>query len=1017
MKDKMTKRNSLKLYFYSISSSMPPKRRIKTPGLLTPTSASDKNAKIRQLYKEHFDTAKGKYGPRVAVLLEVGTFYEFYDKENVETGVSDTNVRAISDIVGGLPTISACADPTYQYLFWGFPTNSLFKYESQLIAASYTCVIINQTKDGGGAVKDRVVDHVSSPGTYWAIQEEGENTVGGRSETHGLVGILIEPFRNAKGTLDWMLGTAQFDVTTGTMRSTETMVTLTDERPALDRIEPFWAMFPPAEVVVWYIGSSFPYKEETVLSWLSGLHKRPPVHIHCISDRNAIFGISAVRERSHFLEKQFTTTVHELPTLLGLERHPIAFATLGLLLLFVNDHVPSLLPSLHSHQLWTSEHELLLGNAALEQLGMVSNNAAKPNESLFYWLNHAKTFIGKETVRSRLLQPITDIEELEERQTRIASLRLLPSEKTIILEKGFRGIVNLSRIVRKIALQKATALDILPLLLNLQQIGELITNTKGWSASCDEETAAHFFSTILTPTQLRWSPDRIRQGLQEAPNDGRPYALGSVHPWCRGIHPALDALEDRWIGQQEEVKRLIAEWESAIRSPDGIKYEIRDEIPFYITTTQKRSAELLTLVKTKGFLPITTTKTTSGQVHLHCDFLEKANRIGVDIRSAWLVQVEAQWKKDLDNWWKMVRTCWSDLLAFVGDLDADSTFAKLSDLYGYVRPVYDAAADHSYLQCVDLRHPIIERVRTGSPYIPHSLQIGCSTETVPSAKNGILLYGVNAAGKSSLSKAIGLAVLLAQAGVPVPATSMKLAPYTAVFTRILGNDNLWAGQSSFTVEMCEFRSILKAADRGTLVLGDELCSGTETISATAIVTAGIQTLVEKDCHFVFATHLHELLELPELRSLSSVVKPYHLVVRSDVASGCLVYDRKLHPGAGSALYGLEVCRGLDMDSGFLTKAFALRKRLEGTVRESRYNADVIVSYCNICSSKKDLETHHIIPQKEAGRNKLVKTSVYIHRDSNLVTLCSSCHDAHHAGKLHIAGWVDTTAGKRLEWSH
>jgi len=244
---------------------------------------------------------------------------------------------------------------------------------------------------------------------------------------------------------------------------------------------------------------------------------------------------------------------------------------------------------------------------------------------------------------------------------------------------------------------------------------------------------------------------------------------------------------------------------------------------------------------------------------------------------------------------------------------------------------------------------------------------------------------------------------------------MKLAPYSAVFTRILGNDNLWAGQSSFTVEMCEFRSILKAANRGTLVLGDELCSGTETISATAIVTAGIQTLVEKGSHFVFATHLHELLELPELRTLSSVVKPYHLVVRSDIASGCLVYDRKLHPGAGSALYGLEVCRGLDMDSGFLAKAFALRKRLEGGVRESRYNPDVLVSYCHVCGSKKDLETHHIVPQKDASSNKLVKTSVYIHRDSNLVTLCSSCHDAHHADKLHIIGWVDTSTGRRLEW--
>ena len=158
------------------------KKRITTPGVIAADalSATDKDAKIRALYKEHYIAAKAKYGPRVAVLLEVGTFYEMYDTEHTETGISDTNVRVITELVGGLPSIRAARVPNHQYLFWGFPSNSLFKYESQLITASYTCVVINQTKDGGGAVRDRTIDHVSSPGTYWALQEEGGNTVGGR---------------------------------------------------------------------------------------------------------------------------------------------------------------------------------------------------------------------------------------------------------------------------------------------------------------------------------------------------------------------------------------------------------------------------------------------------------------------------------------------------------------------------------------------------------------------------------------------------------------------------------------------------------------------------------------------------------------------------------------------------------------------------------------------------------------------------------------------------------------------
>lgn len=983
------------------------KKRITTPGVVAADSlsATDKDAKIRALYKEHYIAAKAKYGPRVAVLLEVGTFYEMYDTEHTERGTSDTNVRVIAELVGGLPSIRAATVPNHQYLFWGFPSNSLFKYESQLITASYTCVVINQSKDGGGAVKDRTVDHVSSPGTYWALQEEGGNTVGGRQEEQGLIGILIEPYRSPRGTLEWQLGTARFDITTGNMSSTETSVNVIDDRPVLDSIESFWAMFPPAEVVIWYIGASFPYTEETVLSWFSGLQKRPLVHIYCF-DRTTLLGTSAIRELSFLLEKQFNSSSHDIHLLLGLERHPFAFSTVGLLIKFVQDHVPSLLSCLHAHELWNSENEVLLGNAALEQLGMLSNNMARPNESLFYWLNHAKTFLGKETIRARLLHPITDVEELEERQERIASLRI--KEKQEVVDKGLRGIVNLSRIARKIALQKATALDILPLLLNLQQIHELIITTKDWDCGLEKETSKDIILNILTPTKECWSPDRIRKGLQDAPSSGRPFALGSVHPWCRGVHPELDLLEDQWKKQQENIQKLIAEWEAAIRSPDGIKVEIREEIPFYVTTTHKRSTELATLVKTRGLLPITASKTTSGQYHLSCEYLEVANREGLEIRSKWLALVETTWNKDWSTWWKRVHANnrWCVLLDYIGGLDAETTFATLADRYSYVRPIYDTTttiSTTSYIQCKDLRHPIIERVRTGSPYVPHSVQLGTSTPEVPSAKNGILLYGVNAAGKSSLSKAIGLAVLLAQAGVPVPATSFKLKPYTALYTRILGNDNLWAGQSSFTVEMCEFRSILKGANSGTLVLGDELCSGTETISATAIVTAGIQTLVEKGAQFVFATHLHELVDLSEMKALSHLVKAYHLMVQSDVTSGCLVYDRTLREGPGSALYGLEVCRGLDMDAGFLAKAYALRKTLEGSVKESRYNADVLVSSCSVCGSKKDLESHHIIPQKDGINN----------RKSNLVALCSSCHDRHHAGTLTIKGWVDTTHGRKL----
>jgi DNA mismatch repair protein MutS len=268
---------------------------------------------------------------------------------------------------------------------------------------------------------------------------------------------------------------------------------------------------------------------------------------------------------------------------------------------------------------------------------------------------------------------------------------------------------------------------------------------------------------------------------------------------------------------------------------------------------------------------------------------------------------------------------------------------------------------------------------------------------------------MNASGKSSLMKAIGLCAVLAQCGFPVPASSCRISPFTAVFTRILGNDNLWAGLSSFAVEMTEFREILQYADERSLVLGDELCSGTESLSATALVAAGVEVLVSRGTKFVFATHLHELATLPG----PSGVKSVHLKVHYDAATDRLVYDRCLAPGSGSALYGLEVCRALDLPAGYLDRATAIRKALAGwqAPQTSTYSSGVVMDRCSVCGSTDRLEAHHVIPQ--AAQEVVAAKGVNIHAAGNLVCLCAACHDEHHAGRLIIERWEDTSAGRRL----
>ena len=79
-------------------------------------------------------------------------------------------------------------------------------------------------------------------------------------------------------------------------------------------------------------------------------------------------------------------------------------------------------------------------------------------------------------------------------------------------------------------------------------------------------------------------------------------------------------------------------------------------------------------------------------------------------------------------------------------------------------------------------------------------------------------------------KAIGISVILTQAGFYVPCEQLELGIYNKVMTRILGNDNLFKGLSSYAVEITELRGITARADQKSLILGDEICHGTETYS-------------------------------------------------------------------------------------------------------------------------------------------------------------------------------------------
>ncbi len=969
---------------------MPPKKTATAKKAQKATKTSNFNSQYIALYNEY----KQKYGSKVAVLYQIGGFFEMYDLVNTRTEKSQANVLEVVEYLGRYVEPKPTTDPEWNHVFWGFPENSLNLYERKLVEGNYTVVVFHQITDAFGNVAGRELKYILSPGTY--LDMENQSSQKSFQDTH-IVGILIDEF-SEKGKPKWYMASSAFTMATGKATSTEDAVAIVDGKPVLDAFAPFWSVFTPAEIVVW---SRVPLQESQIRSWFPGFQGL--VHVYGIP--SDAMSAAASRGRQEFLHHLYRPDCSlSIAEYLGLEMYHHAFQLLAMLLQFVKDHTPSYLENLSDHVFWTPENELLLGNSALQQLAMLP--IGKDTECLLHWIQKAYTAGGKRFLRERCLKPITDVEELSKRQERIAELR---SKRSPELDAAFKGIFDVARLHRKCRLGKVTAMDLQQLLLSYKKIQNLLVQMSDTQSKSEEESE---FQTILSDFLNHWSLERIQMcGTEHC------HGVGPAHPWSRGIHADLDAMEDEWSELVQRVSELKEGWETLLGEEDCLKLEWRADAPFTIHTTKRRATSIQTVAKQRKLATVTAqTKGSSSVVVLQTEELQELNTKAILLWIKWTEAVKEHWIQEWSVWEPT-----EEIVEWVSQLDAEYALARVAEEYGYVKPIYKQNISASGVCIKGMRHPIIERVNPTIPYIAHSLALGClasDDSNEAASEHGILLYGVNAAGKSSLSKALGLCVLLAQCGAPVPATEMTLVPYRALFTRILGNDNLWAGMSSFVVEMTEFRSILRAAGPHTLVLGDELCAGTETVSATAIVAAGIQTLVEKCTQFVFATHLHELMEMSEITALRTV-KAYHLTVKADSRpGGKLIYDRQLKAGSGSAMYGLEVCRGLDMDVGFLAKAIQIRKQLENAPsleKMSRYNAHVPVQACSVCGAQDGLETHHIVPQAEADKAGFVDVGKHKNDVGNLAVLCESCHSKHHSGVLQIRGWIQTTAGKRLDY--
>lgn len=953
-----------------------------------------------------------EFGQNTIVLMEVGMFYEIYGVNNNNEKLG--RVQEISDLLNiqmSRKNKNIIENSRSNPLMAGVPNHSIKKYISILLNNNWTVVVMDQYVDPEG-FKDieRRVREIYSPGTAIECNEQ--------SDTNNLLSIYLESVEQMNNKELYVAGISIIDLSTGKNIIYQTNSGSDDTKFCLDELYRFINIHNPREIII--NGKNLKITQEELVRYLEIDNKI--YHINLNNHDNDIYKISYQNE---FLNRIFKNigllTVIEY---LDLERLTYGLYSYIYLLRFAHYHNEHIISRINKPIIWDNSKYLLLSHSSIYQLNLVSSENIDYNKtrykSLFHVINKTNTIIGRRLLKERLLNPIINKNKLQKEYDYIEAISesyeedyLFNKINTLLLD-----IRDIERLHRKISLGILPPCDYFSLDMSYSSIMNIIDIIKDNDKLNDliPESVSQFNEYIL---EYRIFFDMIEICKYNFNNITNSF-------FNKGVNEEIDKI-------QEEINIIKSFFNDCIKSfsiiidenvakDKALKLEYTEQYGYYLSLTKKRSEKLKSyfnkhkeikignnLINTKDI----NLNTKHSTVKLEFDLVTKYSQELVKLEENIKIIVHKFYLESIEQFYKKYSLCMQQIVQFVGKIDVISNNGKVANIYKYCKPkLAEDDNKFSFIEANDLRHPIIERMDNGTEYVPNDVTLGKDNQ------NGILLYGVNASGKSSLMKSVGLSLIMAQAGMYVPCSKFIYEPYHNLFTRISNNDNIFKGQSTFSVEMSELRSILKRADSQSLILGDELCTGTEWISGQSIVAAGIIFLSKKNTSFIFATHMHQLNEISEIKELENV-KTYHLKVEYNYEQEKLIYNRKIESGVGSSIYGLEVCKAMDLEYDFLELANNIRhnyfesQTIINTPKTSHYNSNLYIDVCKICNQTAD-DVHHIKFQSDADKDGMIG---FYHKNKihNLVSLCKDCHNKIHKNLITVNGYIQTTNGLELDY--
>jgi len=949
-------------------------------------------------YIEYMKKYKEQYGDKCIVLLQVGSFYEMYTI--CENNNNDNDIYKIADICGIQTTKKNKSIPEISLnnpVMAGFPIHSVSKFTQILLNNNYTIVIIQQEQEmGENKNRKRNVAEILSPGSNINITDKRSNY---------MMVIIYEIINNYV-----IAGISGIDLSTGKTFIYEVGSTKDDPELATDEVFRMISTYNPIELII--LGDKIEEKEKKKI--LKNLNINNILVHYKWGDCKYIEFFKNIVNQTQILEKAFFMKkgLISIIELLNMEKLTISREGFCCLLQFAYEHNADIIKELQIPEILENNNNMTIEfNSAVQLniLGLYQND--KP---LIDILNRCVTAFGSRYYKEKLLAPMINIKNINKSYDDID--KLLNNNNYLKIRKSLANINDLERFKRKVLLNKVAPQDWINFNESMEACIEIYNILEDYDKDvCILSTVNRIINTYKDILDME---NASKYNLADKNNLGNIFKEGIYEDIDNIVKNSKDAYKNIEIFC-EEINKIGINDSTLCK----IDYNDKDR-EYYINITKKRYE--VALKNNKIVMSKFNKKPISASSANYKITNKDTEKLSKNI-SAYNDEISELVLKYYNEFVKMFIEKNNDdidiLIKYLVRTDIAANNAKNAFDYRYKRPIIsfnekgecdeqeEQERESSFINMKNMRHPLIERIQDELEYVGNDVKIN---------KEGILLYGINASGKSSFMKAVGLNIIMAQSGMFVAAEKMVYYPYKRIFTRISGMDNIYKGMSSFTVEMTELRNILQRCNKYSLVIGDEICCGTESISGIAIVSAGIDTLINKGVSFIFATHLHELTEMSCIKEHINNNKLYVKHIKIDIGKNNeIIYNRKIQDGQGSNMYGLEVCKSLDMPLDFLKKAEIFRKEFTNLdkdlikTKKSNYNKKKSVDKCEICDEVA-VETHHIKYQETADYNGFIGSS---HKNSkhNLASLCKECHNKEHKGIIKINGYKQTSNGIILDY--